>query len=263
VGTAAQTLALRAAGGARGVVAVSGYLSLGEVSPTCLDGLLDAPSDGCAVWGVIADQPVAPVGANGTGFAGLGPHLHPQFAPGTRAPARDQTPGSQNAEPIPIVALGMFEYPNLDPCSPGGRDCSHGFVILRVGWVAGEPWSATLIMDPALLVDPSIREIRASIREATARLGGAAITLATAVVRPAALHAIDADAARSLPPIPADRRLRPVTFVRGLFLEPDPGGGPGAGAPAGIGWIVLDSISGEVLARGGVDPHALPVDAAP
>lgn len=123
------------------------------------------------------------------------------------------------------------------------------FIVERVAWVAGEAWDVTLTIDPALDVDPNIPEVRASVGEATSQLGGDPIITATAVVRPDALAAIDPQAAVALPPIPAARRLRPVTYVRGLLIGP---GGSSAtpDVTATITWIVLDSISGEVLADG-------------
>ena len=71
------------------------------------------------------------------------------------------------------------------------------------------------------------------------------LVTSTAVVRPAALEAIDPDAAAALPPIPASREQRPVTYVRGLVIGDTVDDGTDAST-----WIVLDSISGRILASG-------------
>lgn len=249
VADVATALSARDAGGETGLVAVAGYLSYGGVPFTCMDAYLDPEGTDCTGRTTLTTEPVAVSGQLGSGFGGIGPHLHPQFPPGTRAPAPDDTPGSRRSLPIPVVLLGSFD----DPRAVCGQRCDEAFVVSRVVWVAGDPWEVTLTVDPELKVDPNIPEIRTSIADATRRLGGSPVVLQTAVVRPDVLGEIDADAAAALPTIDPRKRLRPVTYVRGLFQDLDSSRPIDGRAPA-IGWVVLDSVSGELLARGGSRP---------
>jgi hypothetical protein len=236
----ATALATRAAAPSAdaGLVAVAGYLSYGGVPFTCIDAYLDPPDADCAGRTTLTSQPVAVSGA-GAGFGGVGPHLHPQFPPGTRAPAPDDSPGSGRSQPMPVILVGSFD----DPRSTCTQRCDEAFVVSRVAWVAGDEWDVTLTIDPAMAVDPNIPEIRKTIADATRRLGDAALILQTAVVRPDVLARIDAGAAAALPDIAPRMRLRPVTYVRGLV--------EGADGGRAIDWVVLDSVTGRLLARGG------------
>lgn len=235
----ATALGARTPGDA-GLVAVAGYLTYGGVPFTCMDAYLDPPEADCTGRTTLTSQPVAVSGQQGGGFGGIGAHLHPQFPPGTRAPAPDDSPGSVRSQPIPVVLLGSFD----DARAVCTQRCDEAFVVSRVAWVAGDEWDVTLTIDPAMAVEPNIPEIRDTIADATGRLGDAALILQTAVVRPDVLARIDTVAAAALPDIAPRMRLRPVTYVRGLVSGAD------AGAPA-IGWVVLDSVTGRLLARGG------------
>ena len=245
----ADIRAERAAGRAQGIVAVAGYLSYGSLAWTCTDAYLDADRSACDGRPVFADQPLAVDGAAG-GLGAIGPHLHPAFLPGTRAPAPDDAPGSSRGEPIPVVVLGRFTDPPDRVCSPETRDCGEAFAVERVVWVAGTPWGPTLTVDPAMNVEPNIPEIARAVDEAKDALGRGAYMLATSVVWPDALGALDAEAASALPLIPPARRYRALTYVRGLVFQFD-ASQPVYGRDPAIGWVVLDSISGELLARGG------------
>ncbi|HEY3336479.1 MAG TPA: hypothetical protein VGK16_14695 [Candidatus Limnocylindrales bacterium] len=247
----ADLRAERASGRAQGVVAVAGYLSYGSLSWACTDELLDVDRAACDGRTVFADQPLAVGGGAGaSGRGSIGPHLHPEFPPGTRAPAPDDTPGSPRHEPIPVVVLGLFTDPPGLACPPDARDCGESFAVQRVVWVAGKPWGPTLTVDPALGVDPGIPEIARTVAAGTAALGRGALPLVTSVIRPDALGTLDADAAAALPPIQPAFRLRPVTYVRGLVFQFD-ASQPLYGRDPAIGWVVLDSITGRLLARGG------------
>jgi hypothetical protein len=245
------TEAERTAGRAAGILAVSGYLSYGSVAWTCMDAYLDVDRSACEGRAVLADQP-HPVGggAGATGLVSIGPHLHPTFLPGTRSPAPDDTPGSARGEPIPVVVLGRFIDPSGTACPPDVRDCGESFAVERVVWVAGTPWGPTLTVDPAMGVDPNIPEITSTVDDAEAALGRGAFPLAASVVRPDVLATLDPEAAAALPPIPPELRLRPVTYVRGLVFQFD-ASQPLYGRDPAIGWVVLDSITGRLLARGG------------
>ena len=133
------------------------------------------------------------------------------------------------------------------------------FAVERVVWVAGVPWGVTLSVDAAMDVEPNIPEIQATVAASTDALGSGAVTLRTAVVRPDVLGVVDPDAAAALPPLAPGDRYRPVTYVRGLVFQFDRSQ-PLFGRDPELGWVIVHSISGEVLARGGpFRPGAAPV----
>ena len=253
-----ETRAQRQDGRAEGIQAVAGYLSYGTLPWTCVDAYLDAkaPCDGRAL---LADVDVLPTDDNGGVFGAIGPHLHPTFAPGVRGPTPAGGPSQPRTEPIPVVVLGRYTDPVGVPCSPTSRDCGQAFAVERVVWVAGEPWGVTLSVDAAMDVEPNIPEIRATVAASTDALGRGALALRTAVVRPDVLALVDPEAAAALPPLPPGDRYRPVTYVRGLVFQFD-ASQPLYGRNPEIGWVVVHSITGEVLARGGPSgPGAIPV----
>jgi hypothetical protein len=119
----------------------------------------------------------------------------------------------------------------------------------------------TLSIDAAMDVEPNIPEIQATVAAATEALGRGALPLVTSVLRPGILGVVDPTAADALPPIPPAHQYRPVTYVRGLVFQFD-ASQPLYGRDPAIGWVVLDSITGEVLARGGpAGPGAPPIGA--
>ncbi|HEX5829188.1 MAG TPA: hypothetical protein VFY23_16800 [Candidatus Limnocylindrales bacterium] len=263
VRSVADTLAARAATGAEGVIAVSGYLSYGSMPWTCVDAYLEADRPPCEGRTLLADVDVHP-DADGGGWGQIGPHLHPVFLPGARGPApagEGAAADDPRAEPIPVVVLGRFTDPPDTVCEPGTRDCGRGFVVERVVWVAGVPWAPVLTVDPAMDVDPNIPEISATVRAAADALGRGSLPLATSVLRPDLLETLAPEAAAALPAIPEGERLRPVTYARGLVFEFD-ASQPLYGRDPVIGWVVLDSISGELLARGGPKSEPLTDEAA-
>jgi hypothetical protein len=81
---------------------------------------------------------------------------------------------------------------------------------------------------------------------------------------------VDPQAAAALPSIAPEDRYRPLTYVRGLVFTFD-ASQPLYGRDPAIGWIVVNAITGEVLARGGpsgpgaapVGSHVPPLAAAP
>jgi hypothetical protein len=259
VRSVADSQAERAAGRAMGIVAVAGYLTYGALPWTCMDAYLEVDRSTCEERALLVDQPHAVGGGAGaTGLVSIGAHLHPAFRPGTRAPAPDDAPGSPRAEPIPVVVLGEFPDPTA-ACSPEARGCGEAFTVERVVWVAGTPWGPTLTVDPAMGVDPNIPEITISVDEAERALGRGALPLASSVVRPDVLATLDPAAATALPAVPPVRRLQPLTYVRGLVFQFD-ASQPLYGRDPAIGWVVLDAITGELLARGGpTGPGSAPV----
>ena len=258
VRSVADTRAERQASGAQGILAVAGYLSYGDLPWTCVDAYLDAEA-ACDGRALLADVDVLPTDANGGVFGAIGPHLHPTFAPGVRGPTPAGGPSDPRSDAIPVVVLGRYTEPAGIACSPTSRDCGQAFAVERVEWIAGKPWGVTLSVDAAMNVEPNIPEIRATIEASTEALGRGALALRTAVVRPDLLSLLDPDAAAALPPLEPGDRYRPVTYVRGLVFQYD-ASQPLFGRDPEIGWIVVHSITGEVLARGGPErPGAAPV----
>jgi hypothetical protein len=248
VRTVAETRAERQAGGADGIVAVAGWFSYGSLPWTCVDTYLD-PS-GCEGRTLLADVDVLPTDQNGGVFGAIGAHLHPTFAQGVRAPEPAGSPSDPHREPIPVVVLGRYTDPIGEPCSPTSRDCGQAFAVERVVWVAGRPWGETLTIDPAMDVEPTLPRILRSVEVATDALGSGALPLVTSVVRRDLLPRVDAEAARALPLVKPGDEYRAVTYVRGLVFQFD-ASQPLYGRDPRIGWVVLTSNTGEVLARGG------------
>jgi hypothetical protein len=249
VRTVAETQALRQAGDAEGFLAVGGYLSYGTLSPRCVDAYLDTDPAVCAGRSLFADVAVIATDATGGVFDAIGPHLHPLFADGVRAPTPGPTPGSPARGPIPVVVLGRYTDSRGVPCSPTSRDCGEAFAVERVVWVAGKPWGETLGVDAALDIEPNAPEVAATVEAASDALGQGALQLRTAVVRREVLDIVDPDAADALGPVPAGQGLRALTYVRGLVFEFD-ASQPLYGRDPAIGWVVVDSRTGKVLARG-------------
>ena len=269
VRSVAETRAERQDGGADGLLAVAGYLSYGDLPWSCVDVYLEATA-ACDGRALLADVDVLPTEANGGVFGAIGPHLHPAFAPGVRGPTPAGDPSQSRSEPIPVVVLGRYTEPAGIPCSPTSRDCGQAFTVERVEWIAGKPWGVTLSVDAAMDVEPTIPEIQATVAASTDALGRGALALRTAVIRPDLLPLLDPDAAAALPPLEPGDRYRPLTYVRGLVFQYD-SSQPLYGRDPVIGWVVVQSITGEVLARGGpegsgaapVGSHVSPLDAAP
>jgi hypothetical protein len=248
VRSVAETRAERQAGGAAGIVAVAGYFSYGSLSWTCADAYLDA--SGCDGRTLLADEDVLPTPENGGVFGAIGPHLHPTFAQGVRAPAPDGSPSDPHREPIPVVVLGRYTDPVGVPCSPTSRDCGQAFAVDRVVWVAGRPWGETLSVDPAMDVEPTLPRIPRALREETDAHRRSSLPLDTSVLRRDLLPVVDAAAADALPAVQPGDEYRPVTYVRGLVFQFD-ASQPLYGRDPQIGWVVLKLNTGEVLARGG------------
>jgi hypothetical protein len=258
VRSVAETRAERQDGRAEGILAVAGYLSYGTLPWACVDAYLDAEA-ACDGRALLADVDVLPTDANGGVFGAIGPHLHPTFAPGVRGPTPAGGPSEPSSEPIPVVVLGRYTDPLGVACSPTSRDCGQAFAVERVEWVAGAPWGETLTIDAAMDVQPDNPEVEATVDAATAALGRGALPLRTSVVRRDLLAMLDPDAAAALPALPPGDRYRPLTYVRGLVFLYDPSQTLYGRDPE-IGWLVANSITGEVLARGGPSrPGAVPI----
>lgn len=250
----AEILAAREARTAVGVVAVAGYLSLRPGSATCSApppplARLDAT---CDRFGFLADMPESPYLDQAGAPRWRGPHLHPQFPPGTRIPEQAAVDASDPSAPPPaVVVLGRFDDPRANPCRPGSRHCGEEFVVERVAWVDGQPWRRTLSFDPKL--DADLRE--AAWEQRRSILGSAAPAgrvLGAAFLAPATLADFHPVAAEALPADPPES----IWLLRVLDVRPgDATAEPAAGAKSaatigGVVWLVLDGSTGRVLARG-------------
>ena len=249
-----EILAAREGRTAVGVVAVAGYLSLRQSSATCSLpppplARLDAT---CDRFGFLADMPESPYVDQAGAPRWRGPHLHPQFPPGTRIPEEAAIDVSDpGASPPAVVVLGRFDDPRADPCRPGSRHCGEEFVVERVAWVDGQLWRRTLSFDPKL--DADLREVaweqRRSILGTAAPAGR---VLGAAFLAPATLADFHPAAAKALPADPPES----VWLLRVLDVRPGDGptepsaGTKSAATIGGVVWLVLDGSTGRVLARG-------------
>ena len=148
------------------------------------------------------------------------------------------------------MVLGRFPDPADAACSPDAGGCGEAFDVERVVWVAGAPWGPILTVDPAMQIDPNVPEIARTVKAAEDTLGPGTLALAVSVVLPDSLGVLSPNAASALPLIPLEHRLRPVTYLRGLVFQFD-ASQPLFGRDPTIGWVVIDSITGELLAGGG------------
>ena len=242
------TLADRDGGRAVGILAVAGYLRYGSLPWSCTDAYLERDRTGCEGRAVLTGTAVPATDGVGGGAGRLGPHLHPVFPPGTRGPAPSDTTASGSREAIPVVLLGRLG--DALACPPDAVGCRQSFTVERVVWVAGAPWPSMVTVDPAVDVDPATPEVASTVEAAHAALGRGALPLAASIVRPDVLAVIDEEAAAALEQIPDGLRVRPITYARALMFQFD-ASQPLYGRDPAIGWVVLDSITGEVLARSG------------
>ena len=245
VSTTEETLRRRHEGSAVGVVAVSGYLSTTTDDAGCSPSLVLMPPVRplCRRHGILADHRQSPFASRRDGSRPrLGPHLHPQFPPGTRLPEQaDRTRADADGTPLPVVVLGRFDDPRAVACGPGGRHCGEEFVVESVAWVEGEPWRRRRSLDP--LVGPELRERAWRARHAIEALAlpGDPPILVAALVAPPTLRRVDPAAARAMP----KRALEAVWLVRGLAVA---SGGPGRPPVGAITWAIVDAATGKVLA---------------
>ncbi|OGO56449.1 MAG: hypothetical protein A2V85_03595 [Chloroflexi bacterium RBG_16_72_14] len=248
----AAAIEARRSGGLSGFVAVAGYLTIQDLPAECVDRYLGPYGAFCERRVVLADVPNRPFSSSygsGSGFGGLGAHLHPTVPLGVRLPHEvvDASTGD-SAAPVPVAVLGRFVADD-PPCATGGRHCGEAFVIERVSWVDGEHRYRTTIIDPALEVDvtdPSWRERRAAARAA---LGFDRTLLMTAYLRPATLERIDPAAAGAVHAAAGDAPLA-VWYIRALQHDPHWARYPAGGAAPRVVWAVFDDASGTVIARG-------------
>lgn len=256
VRSVADTLAAHRVDPRTGVVAVAGHLTIRDLPAECADRYLGPFGTFCERRTVLADAPTRPYPAStggGSGFAALGPHLHPTVPVGVRLPPDVVVAPGRDGSPVAVVVLGRFTAPGPGPCIGGSRSCDEAFTMERVAWVDGEAYLRTTTIDPALEVDWADEDWRARRGAARAALGFDQTPLLTAYVAPESLARIDpaaADAVRDAAGgAPAGTA---VWYVRGL----EGSGGPTGGETGRVVWAVVDETGRTVLASGAEEASA-------
>jgi hypothetical protein len=233
VRSVSEVLAARAAGETDGLVAISGHLGLRDLPETCHDARLGPYGAFCARIGILAQAPWAA----DTGFAQLGPHLHPQFPVGVRVPFRVTEVARSGWAASAAVVIARFDDPRARRCVPVGRHCGEELVVERVAWVEGEEYPRTVTVDPAVTPDPgTVGSLAPAARRATSHLPEGSMPLLTALVRPGTITWMDPAMASEV----AGLDEGAVWYVRALDH---------ARTPSAIDWVVADS-SGALLLRG-------------
>lgn len=248
------------------LVFVAGYLSMGAVHASCVERAYRPSATLCHRTSVPAERPISPYLPDGT-TARVGPHLHPEFAPGVRLP-----PGVGRAvpeprgNPIPVVILGRFDDPRAAPCDPSQERCRRPFVVERVVWADGEQfgWTTTLDISVDLdLTEEPWRRYRGAARD---QLDNVTLVTMSALLTPRSLARIDRTAADAFAAATADEGVagaakgeeaaegdrpaglasRAIWYVRGVVLEVRADGG----VSGTVRWIVTDATGTSVLASG-------------
>ncbi len=252
VRTTAETLRLRTAKLASGVVAVSGYLSISGERAGCRSSPVPPGhlASFCLRVGILADVPESPFSAGryGAGWR-VGPHLHPQFPPGTRLPEETaRTMLRADGAPLPVILLGHFDDARAVKCSSLGRHCGEEFVADRVVWADGEVWRRSTALDP--LVDQDIRERAWQDRPAivASALRGDPPLLSATLVAPQTLARVEPAAAAAIP----GQAPEALWLVRRLVVTTGPRGESRVGR---ITWAIVDASSGVIVARGPPEPE--------
>lgn len=252
VRSSAETLRLRTAERLSGVLAVSGYLSITGQRADCRRSPVPSGhvASFCLRFGILADVPESPFSAGqyGAGWH-AGPHLHPQFPPGTRLPEEAaRTVLRARGAPLPVILLGRFDDARAVSCSFAGRQCREDFVADRVAWADGEVWRRSTAFDP--LVDQDIRDRAWQTRPAivASALRGNPPLLSATLVAPQTLARVEPAAAAAMPRVAPEA----LWLVRGLAVTE----GAGGESPVGrITWAIVDAATGAILARGPSQPE--------
>lgn len=225
--TVTEALERRGAGDLAGVVAVGGYLGVRE-QPVCSGTFCDRT-------GILAEGPFTAT----TGFADIGPHLHPQLPTGVVLPstahiAGAAAPQADAAAPAAIV-IARFDDQRARRCLPAGRHCGQELVVERVAWTDGDSYPPMIATGPGV---PLVRAGRlfAAGRAAERGLGAGSTPMMTVLVRPGTITYIDP----AMAPLLRDLGQGPVWYVRGLQLAP--------GGDA-IAWVIAEP-DGSFLLRG-------------
>lgn len=229
------------------VLFVSGWLTMGALHPDCGERLYRPSGALCQRTSVLAEHPVAPPDGEGEGgWSALGPHLHPEFPPGVRLP-----PGvgrfapEPRGEPVPVVLLGRYGDPRAAPCDPAEGRCRAAFVVERVVWTNGERFGWTTTIDAGLELDLSEEPWRQYRDAAREHLADVTLISMSALIAPASLARVDAEAATVLDAhfATTGEPAAHVWYVRGIDLRERRGGGLRGTAR----WVVTGGDGTEVL----------------
>lgn len=247
VRSVADTLAAHRQRPLAGIVAVAGHLTIRDLPAECADRYLGPFGTFCERRAVLADSPTRPYPSStggGSGFAAIGPHLHPTVPVGVRLPPDVVEALGGDGSPVAVVVLGRFTPMEPGPCIGGSRTCE-AFSVERVAWVAGEAYLRTTTIDPALEVDWADEDWRARRSAARAALGFDRTPLLTAYVAPETLARIDPVAAQAVRDVAGGRPPgAAIWYVRGLEGSRDPTGGE----TGQVVWAVVDATGQTVIA---------------
>lgn len=234
-----------------GLVAVAGYLALAGRPTECLP-VTSGPRvttagrarPFCRRDAVIASTPE---GASGdpefdpsawVEAMAHGPHLHAQVAPGTSLPYAVEPPfGNDRREAVPAVVLASFDDARARAigCEMVPY-CFETLLIEQVLWADGRWQERRRAVEPSL-EDPPRLSGRERLLITSLTLPGSGPVLAEAVLPSELLASVDPVAAGQ-----AEATDRPVWYLRLLTRTP-------TGAD-GVAWLVLEDVSGRILARG-------------
>ena len=233
VRSVSEVLAARAAGETGGLVAISGHLGLRDLPETCRDARLGPYGAFCARVGILAQAPWAA----DTGFAQLGPHLHPQFPVGVRVPFRVAEVARSGWAASAAVVIARFDDPRARRCVPVVRHCGEELVVERVAWVEGEDYPRTVTVDPAVTPDPgTTRSLAPAATRAASHLPEGSMPLLTALVRPGTITWMDP----AMVSVVSGLDVGAVWYVRAI---------DDTRTPSAIDWVLADP-SGAMLLRG-------------
>ncbi len=245
VHTVVEALALRDDDALGRPLAVAGYLGVLYPPATCDGGLLGLLGPACERVGVLAQAPWSFSG--GAVFAGLGPHVHPRFPVGVTLPAGiDRTTAAARGAPIPVVVIGAFETAPAG-CGQPDDPCDARFLAYGIAWADGATFSAPPTLDTGLDSQPDEWILRNERVAEVAAIGWAGTILAVSLVRPATVPRLDPAAGAALTAVPPPAGL--VWYVRGLETGYDAIGYPFGHATPRLTWVVVDDVTGAVLAR--------------
>jgi hypothetical protein len=228
------------------IVAVSGYLGRLSGDPGCADRPLGPLGPLCTRSGVLAGQPWAT--SDGGRYLAVEDSLRVDFPAGVQVPDEAiQAIASSGGASIRVVLLGRFRMAGVG-CGPGSTRCVNGYTVDRIAWVDGAAVPVRAVMDTGVDGSPPEWILQHQDLAQLAAIGWSGDVLVAALLRPPTLASVDPNAARATSGEP--RPLGLVWYVRGLEGGHDPIPYPMGFASPRLSWVVLDDVTGMVLARG-------------
>jgi hypothetical protein len=173
-------------------------------------------------------------------------HVHLTIAPGTGLPSPLER-GDALPAAIPIVVVGHTGV-KMGPCLATANDCRSDLDVERVTWSDGAPFDPGPVFDAWLEAAPPALPLSNLESAETLAIGWYGTILQAALLRPATVATVDADAGRVLAAAPRTRSL--VWYVLGLETGYDPVHALHGQAPPRYSWVVLDYVTGATIARG-------------